>query len=273
MPALDRPVHGQAVSQERLPARAEEVPRVGRLMHHRAEVFGTPPAGQDTADQALGTARTGLATPSLFRRRVRRLRASFALKLQADRKVVGQPTHHLLGPLQVKKTARHVGIGVGLMDDALIGLQDRDFRFPPVTVRLRLRRSRPDLDPTAVDGYHRHRRRGPLGVGNGVLGHEGEPRVRRGGLVALVDPLLADLPNEPLDGFGTDFQVRQLGEVAGRLLIGRAVDARMDDLLLDARAEAGVVNAQRVILRGKKPADSGDSWRVVASRRHLLAWS
>jgi hypothetical protein len=31
----------------------------------------------------------------------------------------------------------------------------------------------------------------------------------------------------------------------------------MDDFLLDARAEAGVINAQRLILREKKPADSG----------------
>jgi hypothetical protein len=47
----------------------------------------------------------------------------------------------------------------------------------------------------------------------------------------------------------------------------------MDDLLLDAWAEAAVVNAQRLILRGKKPADSGGIGRRVASRPRLPAWS
>ena len=90
--------------------------------------------------------------------------------------------------------------------------------------------------------------------------------MRRDGRVALPDPLPADPPDEPLDGLGSDFQVRQDGQVAGRLLIGGAVDARMDDLLLHPWAEAGVVNPQRLSLRGKKPAGSGDSWRRVASR-------
>lgn len=81
--------------------------------------------------------------------------------------------------------------------------------------------------------------------------------VRRDGLVALVDPLSADLPDESLDGLGSDFPIRQFGQVAGSLLRGKAVDARMDDVWLDPRAEAGAVNPQRLILRGKKPADSG----------------
>ena len=91
--------------------------------------------------------------------------------------------------------------------------------------------------------------------------------------VPLVDPLPADLLDQPLDRLGLDVQVGQLGQVARRLLIGKAVDAGMDDLLLDARAEAGAVNAQRLILRGKKPADSGGSWRLVVSRRRPPAWS
>ncbi len=41
------------------------------------------------------------------------------------------------------------------------------------------------------------------------------------------------------------------------LLIRDTIGTGMDDFLLDARAEAGVINAQRLILREKKPADSG----------------
>ena len=90
--------------------------------------------------------------------------------------------------------------------------------------------------------------------------------MRRDDCVALVDPLLANPADQPLDRLGCDFQVRQFGQIAGRLLIGETVDARMDNFLLHAWAEAGVVNAQRLILRGKKPADSGDSWRHGVSR-------
>jgi len=96
--------------------------------------------------------------------------------------------------------------------------------------------------------------------------------VRRDGLVALVDPLLADLPDEPLDGVGPDVQAGQFGEIAGRLVIGKAVDARVGDFLLHARAEAAVVNPRCLSLRGKKPADSGGDWRLVVSRRRLPAW-
>ncbi len=91
--------------------------------------------------------------------------------------------------------------------------------------------------------------------------------------VSLVDPLPADPPDEPLDRLGPDVQIRQLGQVAGRLLIGGAVDAGMDNLPLHARAEATVVNAQRLILREKKPAGSGGNWRLVVSRPRPPAWS
>ena len=97
--------------------------------------------------------------------------------------------------------------------------------------------------------------------------------MRRDGCVTLVDPLLADLPDEPLDRLGRDVQVRQFGQIAGPLLIGRTVDAGMDNFLLHAWAEAGVVNAQRLILREKKPADSGGNCRLVVSRPRLPAWS
>ena len=97
--------------------------------------------------------------------------------------------------------------------------------------------------------------------------------MHRDGRVTLVDPLLADLPDEPLDGLGRDVQVRQFGQIAGPLLIGRAVDASMDNFLLYAWAEPGVVNAQRLILREKKPGDSGGNCRLVVSRSRLPAWS
>ncbi len=90
--------------------------------------------------------------------------------------------------------------------------------------------------------------------------------MRRDGGVTPVDPLAADPPDQSLDRLGRDLQVGQLGQVAGRLLIRDAVDAGMDDLLVHAWAEAGVVNAQRLVLRGKKPADSGGNSRRVVSR-------
>ncbi len=69
-----------------------------------------------------------------------------------------QASHHLFGPLQVKKTARHIGIGVSFMDVALIGFQDGDFGLSPMTVLLRLRRVRSDLQPATIHRHHRHRR-------------------------------------------------------------------------------------------------------------------
>ena len=67
--------------------------------------------------------------------------------------------------------------------------------------------------------------------------------MRGDGCVTLVDPLLADLPNDPLDRLRGDSQVRQFGQTAGFLLIGRTVDAGMDNFLLHVWAESGVVNA------------------------------
>jgi hypothetical protein len=90
--------------------------------------------------------------------------------------------------------------------------------------------------------------------------------------VTLVDSLPADLSDHPLDRLGRHAQVGQFGQIARRLLRRNTVDAGMDDFLLDAWAQAGMVNAQRWILRGKKPADSGGNWRRVASRRRLPAW-
>ena len=154
-----------------------------------------------------------------------------------------------------------------------ISLQDRDFRLPPVALLVGLRRSRPDLNPAPVDRHHGHRRRGTLRVSDGVLGHERESLVHPDSRVTLVGPLLADPLDDPLDRLGLDVQVGQRGQIRGRLLIGKAVDAGMNDLPLHAWAEARVVNAQRLALREKKPADIGGNWRLVLSRRHLLAWS
>ena len=97
--------------------------------------------------------------------------------------------------------------------------------------------------------------------------------MRRDGRVTLVDPLPADPLDQPLDRLGRDVQVGQFGQIAGRLLVRDAVDPGVDDLLLHARAEARVVKAQRLVLRGKKPADSGGSCRRVASRPRPPAWS
>ena len=84
--------------------------------------------------------------------------------------------------------------------------------------------------------------------------------------VTLVGSLLADLSGHPLDRLGRDAQVGQFGQIARCLLIGNAVDAGMDDFLLHAGTEAGMVNAQRLVLREKKPADNGGNSQRVVSR-------
>ena len=76
-----------------------------------------------------------MLTP-FFRRLVLFAGLVFAPELQANRKSVAQATHHLFGPLQVEKTARHVRVGIDLMDVALIGFQDSDFGLSPVTILL-----------------------------------------------------------------------------------------------------------------------------------------
>ena len=91
--------------------------------------------------------------------------------------------------------------------------------------------------------------------------------------IPLVGSLPADLLDHPLDRLGSDAQVGQFSQIARRLLIGNTVDAGVDDLPLNTWAEAGSINAQRLILREKKPADSGGSSRRVVSRRYLPAWS
>jgi hypothetical protein len=56
--------------------------------------------------------------------------------------------------------------------------------------------------------------------------------VRRDRRVTLIDPRLADLLDEPLDRLGLDVQVGQFGQITRRLLIGRTVDAGMNDRLM-----------------------------------------
>ena len=97
--------------------------------------------------------------------------------------------------------------------------------------------------------------------------------MRRRRRVALLDPLAADLRDEPLDGLGLDVQTGEFGQIAGRLLIRMTVDPRMDDLSLHARAESRVVNAQGLILREKKPSGIEGNWRLVVSGRRFPASS
>ena len=91
--------------------------------------------------------------------------------------------------------------------------------------------------------------------------------MRRRRRVALLDPLAADLRDEPLDGLGLDVQTGEFGQIAGRLLIRMTVDPRMDDLSLHARAESRVVNAQGLILRGS--LESHGVWVAGANRRTI----
>lgn len=91
--------------------------------------------------------------------------------------------------------------------------------------------------------------------------------------VPLIDAFPADRPDQSLDRLGLDVQVGPFGQIVGRAQIRDAVDAGMDDFLLHAWAEAGVINAQRLVLRGKEPADSGGSYRPVAPRPPHPAWS
>ena len=273
---LDRPVDRQAVSEEDTPIGPEEVPLPGRLVHHRREVVAARPTGQNAADQTLGPARTSLSALAFRLRRVRfpfRIQGlGFALERQADRQGVAQAANNLHRALQVQETTRHIGVGISLMHLALIRFQNRSLRLPPMAGPLRLRlRFGSYLDSAPVDRYHRHLRTGALRVRNGVLGHEGQLLMLRDGRVALVGPLLTDSLDQPLDRFGLDHQVGQHGQMVGGLLVGRCFDAGVDDLLLYARAEARVINAQRLVLREKKPADSGYNSRPVGSTRHLPA--
>ena len=110
-------------------------------------------------------------------------------------------------------------------------------------------------------------------MGDLILGHEGKSLMHLHRGITLVGSLLADLSDHPLDWLGRDLQVGQFSQIARRLLIGNTIDAGMDDLLLHAWAEAGMVNAQRLILRENTPADSGGTGQRGVSRRPLPAWS
>jgi hypothetical protein len=88
----------------------------------------------------------------------------------------------------------------------------------------------------------------------------------RDGRITLIDSLLADPMGQPFDRLGSDLQIGQRGQSVGGLLKGDLMDAGMDGLLLDTRAEARLVKAQRLVLREKKSAGSGDSIGRVRSR-------
>ena len=95
----------------------------------------------------------------------------------------------------------------------------------------------------------------------------------RDGRVTRVDSLWADPSDPALDRLGCAFQVGQRRQIAGGLLIGNAVDPRMDDPWLHPRAEARVIHAERLVPREQKPADSGGRSRRAASQPRLPAWS
>ena len=173
----------------------------GQILRH---TFGWPghygPDAWAGPDGACDYALSAVAS-SCFRRLV------FALELQADWKRMAQAAHHLFGPLQVEKTARHVGVGIGLMDVALIGFQDRDFGLSPVAVLLRLRRMpiesavgprRPTPSPPTGQGR--------FGLATTSLAMRGSRLCDCDGCVALVDPLLADLSDIRSTGLGSTFR-------------------------------------------------------------------
>ncbi len=62
--------------------------------------------------------------------------------------------------------------------------------------------------------------------------------------VTLVDPLPADSLGQSLDRLGRDRQIGQFGKISGCLLIGHAVHASVEDLLLYAGTEARAINTQ-----------------------------
>ena len=97
--------------------------------------------------------------------------------------------------------------------------------------------------------------------------------MRLDGYVTLVNSLLADLFDHPLNRLKCDVQVREFDQIARRLLIRYAVDAGVDNFLLHAQTEPAMVKSQRLILREKKPADSGGNLLRVVSSRHLPSWS
>ena len=88
-----------------------------------------------------------------------------------------------------------------------------------MAVLLGLVRFRANLKPTAVDRNHRHFRRGTIRVRNGILRYQWKFIMCGGVRVALIDPLLANLMNQPFDRLGPDLQVGELVEIAGCLLI------------------------------------------------------
>jgi hypothetical protein len=88
----------------------------------------------------------------------------------------------------------------------------------------------------------------------------------RDGRITLSDSLPANPMNQPFDRLGCDLQIGQRSQPVGGLLKRDLMDAGMDSLLLNERAESRPVKAQRLVLREKKSAGSGDSIGRVRSR-------
>ena len=91
--------------------------------------------------------------------------------------------------------------------------------------------------------------------------------------VALVDAFLANPLDQPLDRLGPDLQLALLGQFLRGGPERLRLDSRTDHLLLHPRAVARAIKSQSLVLRGKKPADSGDNNFGFPSSRHSPAWS
>jgi hypothetical protein len=95
----------------------------------------------------------------------------------------------------------------------------------------------------------------------------------RDGGIALIDPLLTDAADQPLDRLGPDFQAAQLGQAVAGGAVRFRPNPGVDDLPLDSRAGGGAVKPQGSVLRGKKPADSGGNGSSARSRSPGPGWS
>jgi hypothetical protein len=91
--------------------------------------------------------------------------------------------------------------------------------------------------------------------------------------VALVDAFLANPLDQPLDRLGPNIQLALLGQFLGGGPERLRLDSRADHLPLHPRAVARAIKSQRLVLRGKKPANSGDNSAGFPSIGHSPAYS
>ena len=91
--------------------------------------------------------------------------------------------------------------------------------------------------------------------------------------VALVNAFLANPLDQPLDRRGPDRQLALLGQFFRGSPKRLRLDSRTDHRALHPRAVACAIQSQSLVLRGKKPADSGDKNSGFPSRGHAPVWS